>query len=122
MNIVCVGAHPDDCECFVGGTAVLWARAGHRVLFVSMTNGDIGHYAGSGGVLAQRRMAEARLSAERGGVQDLILGYHDAELEATLEARKEVVRIIRRWESYAKDEAERVACGVDTKPSLSEAA
>ena len=99
MNIVCIGAHPDDCECFVGGTAVLWAQAGHRVLFVSMTNGDAGHYAQAGGILAQRRMAEAHLSAERGGVHELMLGYHDGELEPTLEARKEVVRIIRRWEA-----------------------
>ncbi len=99
MNIVCIGAHPDDCECFAGGTAVLWGRAGHRVLFVSMTNGDAGHFAQGGGVLAQRRMAESRLSAERGGVQDLVLGYHDGQLEPTLEARKEVVRIIRRWEA-----------------------
>jgi LmbE family N-acetylglucosaminyl deacetylase len=97
MNIVCIGAHPDDCECFVGGTAVRWVRAGHRVLFVSMTNGDAGHFAMGGGVLAQRRAAEARLSAERGGVHDLVLGFHDGELEPSLEARKEVVRIIRRW-------------------------
>jgi LmbE family N-acetylglucosaminyl deacetylase len=32
-------------------------------------------------------------------VQELILGHHDGELEATLEVRKEVVRIIRRWEA-----------------------
>ena len=42
MNVVCVGAHPDDCECYAGGTAVRWARLGHRVVFVSMTNGDAG--------------------------------------------------------------------------------
>ena len=99
MNIVCIGAHPDDCECFAGGTAVLWARQGHRVVFVSMTNGDAGHFAMGGGVLAKRRAQEARLSAERGGVQELILGYHDGELEATLDARREVVRIIRRYEA-----------------------
>lgn len=99
MNIVCVGAHPDDCECFAGGTAVKWARLGHRVVFVSMTNGDAGHYAMGGGPLAARRAREAQLSAERGGVQELILGYHDGELEATLDARREVVRIIRRYEA-----------------------
>ncbi|MCL4693446.1 MAG: PIG-L family deacetylase [Candidatus Hydrogenedentes bacterium] len=99
MNIVCIGAHPDDCECFAGGSAILWARAGHRVLFVSMTNGDIGHFQQAGGMLAQRRIAETRLSAERGGVHDLVLGYHDGELAPSLEARREVVRIIRQWEA-----------------------
>lgn len=99
MNIVCIGAHPDDCECFAGGTGVKWARAGHRVLFVSMTNGDAGHFSMGGGPLAQRRALEARRSAEIGGVHELVLGYHDGELEATAEIRKEVVRIIRRWEA-----------------------
>lgn len=51
MNAVIIGAHPDDAEFFAGGTAIKWARLGHRVLFVSMTNGDIGHYAMSGGEL-----------------------------------------------------------------------
>ncbi len=97
MNIVVVGAHPDDCECYAGGVSVKWARQEGRVLFVSMTNGDIGHYAMSGGVLAQRRAAESRASAKRAGVQELILGYHDGELQATLDVRKEVVRIIRRF-------------------------
>lgn len=95
MNIVCFGAHPDDCEAFVGGTAVKWARAGHRVLFVSMTNGDIGHHEMGGGPLAQRRAREARRSAAIGGVQELILDNHDGELMPSLEMRRTVVRIIR---------------------------
>ncbi len=99
MNIVCFGAHPDDCECFAGGTAIKWARLGHRVVFVSMTYGDAGHYAMGGGPLAARRAQESRISAERGGVHSLILGYHDGELEVTMEARREVVRIIRRYEA-----------------------
>lgn len=95
MNIVCIGAHPDDCEFYVGGTSVKWARQGHCVLFVSMTNGDIGHHEMSGGALAARRIAESRLSADRGGMKSLVLGHHDGELQPTLEARKEVVQIIR---------------------------
>ncbi len=99
MNIVCFGAHPDDCECFAGGTAIKWAQQGHHVVFVSMTNGDAGHFAMGGGPLAARRAMEAQISAERGGVQALVLGYHDGELEVTLEARREVVRIIRRYQA-----------------------
>ena len=99
MNIVCIGAHPDDPEVRAGGTAVKWTRLGHRVLFVSLTNGDIGHHAMGGGPLAQRRKAEARRSAEMAGVQDLVLDHHDGELEPTLELRKEVVRIIRRFDA-----------------------
>lgn len=97
MNVVCIGAHPDDCEAFAGGTCVKWARLGWRVLFVSITNGDIGHHEMAGGPLAKRRAKESRSSAARAGVEQLVLGHHDGELEPTLEVRKEVVRIVRNW-------------------------
>lgn len=99
MNIVCIGAHPDDCEVFTGGTSVKWARLGHRVLFVSLTNGDVGHHEIAGGPLARRRAEEARAAAELAGVGELVLDIHDGELEPTLELRKRVVRIIREYEA-----------------------
>jgi LmbE family N-acetylglucosaminyl deacetylase len=95
MNIVCFGAHPDDCEVYAGGTSVMWARAGHKVLFVSLTNGDLGHASMGGGPLAQRRAAEAACAAERGGYEALVLDNHDGELQPGLELRRQVVRIIR---------------------------
>ncbi|TWW08248.1 hypothetical protein E3A20_26220, partial [Planctomyces bekefii] len=44
LRIICFGAHPDDAEYKSGGTAALWAAAGHKVKMVSVTNGDIGHW------------------------------------------------------------------------------
>jgi len=67
MNVVIIGAHPDDAEFFAGGVSIKWTRLGHRVLFVSATNGDVGHHEVSGGALAQRRAAEARRSARIAG-------------------------------------------------------
>jgi LmbE family N-acetylglucosaminyl deacetylase len=99
MNIVCIGAHPDDAEVFAGGTCVKWARLGHRVLLVSMTNGDVGHHEMAGGALAKRRAAEAQISAQRGGVLDLVLDYHDGELEPSLAVRKRVTEIIREFQA-----------------------
>ena len=57
LRIVCFGAHPDDCELQAGGTAALWSARGHKVKFVSVTNGDIGHWREAGGPLALRRSA-----------------------------------------------------------------
>ena len=42
-RIIAFGAHPDDCDVVAGGTAILYSKLGHRVKFVSMTNGDAGH-------------------------------------------------------------------------------
>jgi hypothetical protein len=54
LRIICFGAHPDDCELQAGGVAALWAAQGHHVKFVSVTNGDIGHWRDAGGPLASR--------------------------------------------------------------------
>lgn len=101
MNVVCIGAHPDDCESFAGATCAKWIRHGHRVLFVSLTNGDIGHQAMAGGVLARRRADEVRRSAERTGYEYRVLDHHDGELQPTLELRKEIVRIVREHRADA---------------------
>jgi len=42
MNVLFVGAHPDDIEIFCGGTAALYANQGHHVFFCVSTNGNVG--------------------------------------------------------------------------------
>src|SRR6187431_1728330 len=69
LRIICFGAHPDDCELQVGGTAALWAAKGHHVLFVSVSNGDIGHWREAGGPLAVRRKREVDEAHKILGVQ-----------------------------------------------------
>ncbi|MBE3040891.1 MAG: PIG-L family deacetylase [Chloroflexi bacterium] len=99
LRIIAFGAHPDDCELKVGGTAAKWAALGHQVKFVSVTNGDIGHYAMAGGPLAQRRTAEVQDAAKVLGVTTQVLDHHDGELEPTLEIRKELIRLVREWKA-----------------------
>jgi N-acetylglucosamine malate deacetylase 1 len=97
LNIVIFGAHPDDAEYKAGGTAAKWARLGHKVKLVSVTNGDIGHWNMSGGALAQRRTAESAAAAQRLGVASEVLDIHDGELMPTLENRQKITRVIRNW-------------------------
>lgn len=99
IRIICFGAHPDDAEYKSGGCAALWAQAGHAVKLVSVTNGDIGHWAMAGGPLASRRTAESALVAKRLGVTSQVLDIHDGELEATLENRRTITRLIRDWKA-----------------------
>ncbi len=99
LNIIAFGAHPDDCELKVGGTAALWSRQGHRVKFVSTTNGDIGHFSMAGGPLARRRKAEVERCAEILGIETQVLDIHDGELLPTLENRKLIAGLIREWQA-----------------------
>jgi len=99
LRIIAFGAHPDDCELKASGVAAKWAAAGHKVKFVSVTNGDIGHYEMAGGPLAQRRTAEVKEAAKILGIETQVLDHHDGELMPTLEIRKEIIRLIRDWKA-----------------------
>lgn len=99
LRIICFGAHPDDCELKAGGVAAMWAKEGHHVKFVSVTNGDIGHWGMAGGPLALRRRAEVEKAARILGITTHVLDIHDGELEPTLENRKTITRLIREWQA-----------------------
>lgn len=97
LRIIAFGAHPDDCEFKMAGTAIKWAQQGHHVKMVSVTNGDIGHWKIAGGPLAKRRTAEVHEAARRIGTTAEVLDIHDGELLPTLENRKKITRLIRQW-------------------------
>ena len=97
LRIIVFGAHPDDAEYKAGGTAAKWAKLGHHVKLVSVTNGDIGHWKMAGGPLALRRKAEVKAAAKILGVTSEVLDIHDGELLPTLENRKTITRLIREW-------------------------
>lgn len=99
FRIIIFGAHPDDAEYKAGGTATKWAKAGHHVKLVSVTNGDIGHWRMAGGPLAQRRTAEVKACAKQLGVTAEVLDIHDGELLPTLENRQKITRLIRDWKA-----------------------
>ena len=97
LNIVVIGAHPDDCDLDAGGTAILFAKMGHKVLFVSATNGDAGHFNKGGDELARIRKAEAAEAGKRFGVTYRVLDNHDGMLMPDLKLRLELIRQIREW-------------------------
>lgn len=97
LNVIVIGAHPDDCDEIAGGTAILYSRLGCKVKFISMTNGDAGHQSMGGGALAKRRMEEAQEAGKRFGVEYLVFDNHDGELMPTLENRLKIIREIRNW-------------------------
>src|SRR5258708_9720540 len=49
--------------------------------------------------LAKRRLAEVQSAAKVLGVETEVLPIHDGELEATLENRRTITRVIRKWKA-----------------------
>jgi N-acetylglucosamine malate deacetylase 1 len=99
LRIIAFGAHPDDAEFQMGGAAIKWAKLGHHVKLVSVTNGDLGHWDISGGPLAIRRTKEVQEAARRMGTTVEVLDIHDGELMPTLENRRTIARLIREWDA-----------------------
>jgi LmbE family N-acetylglucosaminyl deacetylase len=99
VRIIVFGAHPDDCELEAGGTAARWSKLGYKVKFVSVTNGDIGHYQMAGAILARRRTDEVKKCAQILGIETDVLDLHDGELLPSLENRRTITRKIREWQA-----------------------
>lgn len=98
IRVIAFGAHPDDCDIRMAGTAAKFAAMGHLVKFVAVTNGDAGHQSQGGGALAKRRRAEAQEAGRRLGIAEYeVLDNHDGELLPSLHVREQIIRRIRQW-------------------------
>lgn len=100
-HILCIGAHPDDNEISIGGTAALFRKRGDEVHFVSVTNGDKGHYYQEyikhPTFLAERRLHEAQAAARAIGASYETLGVHDGEVYVDKATTEALVRCIRSF-------------------------
>lgn len=91
-------AHPDDIEFGTAGTAALWAKHGSDVLYVVLTDGNIGsHEPGiTAEQIAEIRRAEQTAAAKIAGANVVYMGEPDGLLQPTIELRKRLVRLIRQ--------------------------
>ncbi len=93
-------AHPDDAEFMCAGTVAKWTKAGCEVTYVLVTNGNKGSDdpAMTSTRLAGIREAEQRAAGAILGVRNFeFLGFPDGYLVATLDVRREITRVIRKW-------------------------
>lgn len=97
LRILIIGAHPDDCEIKAGGITAMYRAAGHHVKFVSVTNGESGHQRLQPAELAATRKSESMAVADLMGIEYEILGNPDGRLQPTIEARFEMIALIRRY-------------------------
>lgn len=85
-TLVFFHAHPDDEAIATAGTMLKASEAGHRVVLVVATGGELGEVPqgllDEGETLGQRRKAEVHAAAEILGIQRVeFLGYHDSGME-----------------------------------------
>jgi LmbE family N-acetylglucosaminyl deacetylase len=100
-NILCIGAHPDDNEVSVGGTAAAFRKRGDAVKFVSVTDGSKGHYLpkyiSDPEALANRRVEETLTAAAVIGAEYETMGIPDGEVYVTPANTEEMIRLIRSF-------------------------
>jgi len=88
MNILAIGAHPDDIEIGCGGTLVKYADRGHKVYCLITTGG------GQGGDADVRR-SEQESAAKIMGVEEIFWGsYQDTHLVVNQELISTVEQVI----------------------------
>jgi LmbE family N-acetylglucosaminyl deacetylase len=90
MNILAVGAHPDDIEILCAGTLALYAKQGHKIFVAIFTSGNMGDAHILPEELARMRKAESEASAAIVGAQLLWPAITD-ELVFPNEAQRRVM-------------------------------
>lgn len=92
LDVLAVGAHPDDVELGCGGTVALLASAGRRVGLLHLTRGE----AGTRGSAEERR-SEARAAADAlGAVAVLFLDCGDGRFRRGEDEEDALIGVLRR--------------------------
>ncbi|WP_008583050.1 PIG-L deacetylase family protein [Niabella soli] len=100
LKVMVIFAHPDEGEIYTGGITALYTKMGHQVKFMSLTNGDAGHYAMKPADLAKMRYQEAMESKQILSLGEYeVLSYHDKYLKNTKEVQDRVIKSIQDWDA-----------------------
>ncbi|MBI4670505.1 MAG: PIG-L family deacetylase [Chloroflexi bacterium] len=100
-KILVVEAHPDDAEWYCGGTLAKLAREGAEITFVICTRGEKGSYdpLTDPDELERARVREQEAARQLLGVREIVyLGVPDGELQPTLELRKRLALLYRKYQ------------------------
>jgi len=94
LDIVAVGAHPDDCEICIGGLLARSAQQGYRVGIVDLTDGE----PTPGSPSPETRLAESREASEILGLTARVtLDLPNRRLMDSFEARVALATLFRRF-------------------------
>lgn len=91
VDILAIGAHPDDIEFACGGILCKTAAAGKSIAMADLTFGDKATH----GTPVERRL-ESENAAAVIGAKRIFLNFKDCEIFDTYEGRLQIVRLIRK--------------------------
>lgn len=101
-RVLCVVAHPDDVEYGTSSAVAAWTSRGIEVCYLLLTRGEAGMDALPPEQTAELRMAEQVAGSRAVGVSEVeFLDYPDGVLEYSLAMRRDIARVIRRWQPDA---------------------
>ena len=95
MNVLFVGAHPDDIEVFGGGTAARYAEQGDNLFFCVSTNGNVGSSTLPKDEIRKIRHQEAKNGAAVVGAELIWLDFDDEFLVDGVQARHRFIEAFR---------------------------
>jgi len=97
MNILAIGAHPDDLEISCGGTLIRYVKEGHKVSMCVVSGGDMGHAIIKPDELVKIRRKESENAAKVIGADFYNLGSTDGHIESgDKEVRSQLIEIMRQ--------------------------
>lgn len=93
LDVLAIGAHPDDLELGCGGTLALLARAGRKVGILHLTRGEMG----TRGTPEERRDEAERAAAALGAAEIGFLDCGDGGLRTGAAEEDALIRKLRHW-------------------------
>jgi len=93
LDVLAIGAHPDDVELTCGGTIIKLVKQGRRVGILDLTQGELG----TRGDRRIRAQEAAKAAAVMGVALRENLKLPDGNIESSLDNRLALVRAIRTW-------------------------
>jgi LmbE family N-acetylglucosaminyl deacetylase len=96
MNVLAIGAHPDDIEILCAGTLARYAAQGHQIIVAPFTCGDMGDLRIAPAELGQIRRQESAASAAILGARLLWPGITDELVFPNEEQRRVMIDLLRQ--------------------------
>ena len=96
MNVLAIGAHPDDIEIACAGTLAKCVKRGDRVVVCHVSRGDLGHVVIPPDELSRIRAEEAKRAGALAGIEVICADFCDLDIfDNNRAARDRIVEVIQ---------------------------